>query len=96
MVGGRAGNRAARETKSERKDGTFSRSDFAYDLEADFYVCSGGKELPTPRRMFSSQRQTPTKAGTIIYRASNSIARLARSSPSAAGTLSFVDRTFRP
>jgi transposase len=28
---------------SERKDGTFSRSDFAYDAEADLYVCPGGR-----------------------------------------------------
>src|SRR6516165_8597391 len=31
--------------KSERTDGTFSRSDFAYDPEGNFYVCPGGKEL---------------------------------------------------
>jgi hypothetical protein len=33
--------------KSERMDGTFSRSDFTYDAEADPYVCPGGKELMT-------------------------------------------------
>jgi hypothetical protein len=31
--------------KSERKDGTFSRSEFAYDPEGNLYVCPGGKEL---------------------------------------------------
>src|SRR5580700_10879450 len=29
--------------KSERKDGTFSRSDFAYDAEAKVYVCPAAK-----------------------------------------------------
>jgi IS5 family transposase len=31
--------------KSERKDGTISRSEFAYDPEGNLYVCPGGKEL---------------------------------------------------
>ena len=31
--------------KSERTDGTFSRSDFVFDAERDLYVCPGGKEL---------------------------------------------------
>ena len=31
--------------KSERTDGTFSRSDFAYDPDRNLYVCPGGKEL---------------------------------------------------
>ena len=56
--------------KSERKDGTFSRSDFAYDAERDLYVCRGGKELRKRRCIFSSLRSDATKAGTIIYRAS--------------------------
>src|SRR6202007_2456660 len=29
--------------KSERTDGTFSRSDFVYDPEGNFYVCPGGQ-----------------------------------------------------
>ena len=56
--------------KSERKDGTFSRSDFAYDAERDLHVCRGGKELRKRRCIFSSLRSDATKAGTIIYRAS--------------------------
>jgi transposase len=56
--------------KSERTDGTFSRSDFAYDPEGDLYVCPGGKELRKRRRRFSSLRSEVTKEGTIIYRAS--------------------------
>jgi hypothetical protein len=31
--------------KSERQDGTFSRSDFSYDPEADAYTCPEGKTL---------------------------------------------------
>ena len=31
--------------KAERTDGTFSRSDFAFDPESNLYVCPGGKEL---------------------------------------------------
>jgi hypothetical protein len=47
--------------KSERTDGTFSRSDFAFDTERDLYVCPGGKELRkcrarSPRRARASQR----------------------------------------
>ena len=32
---------------SARKDGTFSRSDFAYDPDQDIYTCPGGKTLRT-------------------------------------------------
>ena len=31
--------------KSERNDGTFSRTDFAYDEKGDAYVCPAGKQL---------------------------------------------------
>jgi transposase len=53
--------------KSERSDGTFSRSDFAYDPEGNFYVCPGGKELKKYHRAFSKPRVGPTKNGTLIY-----------------------------
>jgi transposase len=33
--------------KSARKDGTFSRADFTYDHERDFYSCPGGTALRT-------------------------------------------------
>jgi transposase len=56
--------------KSERTDGTFSRSDFAYDPEGDLYVCPGGKELRKRRRLFKSPRTEVTKEGLILYRAS--------------------------
>jgi hypothetical protein len=42
--------------KSERTDGTFSRSDFAFDTERDLYVCPGGKELRKYRSAFSTPR----------------------------------------
>jgi hypothetical protein len=55
--------------KSERTDGTFSRSDFAYDPESDLYVCPGGKELRKRRRLFSLPRPDVTKEDVILYRA---------------------------
>jgi hypothetical protein len=55
---------------SERKDGTFSRSDFVYDAEVDLYICPGGKELMTYRRAFAASRDGVMKNGTIQYRAS--------------------------
>jgi transposase len=58
--------------KSERTDGTFSRSEFAYDPEGDLYVCPGGKELRKRRRLFTSPRPDVTKEGIILYRASKS------------------------
>ena len=33
--------------KSDRKDGTFSRSDFAFDAAEDVYVCPAGRRLKT-------------------------------------------------
>ena len=42
--------------KSKRTDGTFSRSDFAYDDERNLYVCPGGKELRHYRRQFKRAR----------------------------------------
>ena len=56
--------------KSERTDGTFSRSDFAFDAESNLYVCPGGKELKKYHRTFSKPRGGVTKDGTMIYFAS--------------------------
>ena len=56
--------------KSERTDGTFSRSDFAFDAERDLYVCPEGKELKRYRRAFSTPRDGVRKNDTIGYRAS--------------------------
>ena len=47
---------------SRRKDGTFSRSDFAFDAEANLYRCPGGKTLKTTGRVHDGR--------TILYRAS--------------------------
>jgi Transposase DDE domain/Transposase domain (DUF772) len=52
--------------KSERTDGTFSRSDFAFDPEGNLYVCPAGKELKKYHRSFP-KRDGLTKDGTMIY-----------------------------
>jgi transposase len=56
--------------KSNREDGTFSRSDFAYDQASDLYGCPGGKELKRYRRAFSAPRTHPPPDDTHRYRAS--------------------------
>ena len=53
--------------KTERTDGTFSRSDFAFDPESNLYVCPGGKELRKYHRAFAKPRDGLTKEGTMIY-----------------------------
>ena len=42
--------------KSERTDGTFSRSEFTFDPESNLYVCPGGKELRKDHRAFAKPR----------------------------------------
>ena len=54
--------------KSTRRDGTFSRSDFAYDQEADHYTCPAGKPLHRRRRKLSA-RWADMPVETINYRA---------------------------
>jgi transposase len=49
--------------KSARRDGTFSREDFAYDLERDVYVCPAGKTLTTRGTLVND-------GATLLYRAS--------------------------
>lgn len=56
--------------KSQRNDGTFSRTDFFWDNNADHYQCPAGKLLQRKRRNFKKQRTGITKANTIIYRSS--------------------------
>ncbi len=56
--------------KAERTDGTFSRSDFEWREEENQYVCPAGNTLRSDRRKFSEPRSGVTKAGTIIYRSS--------------------------
>jgi len=47
---------------STRKDGTFSRSDFAYDPDKDLYTCPAGKTLKTTGHLHDGR--------TVLYRAS--------------------------
>jgi hypothetical protein len=56
--------------KGERTDGTFSRSDFDFDEEADHYTCPNDKHLVRYRRKFKQPRSGITKANTINYRSS--------------------------
>jgi len=56
--------------RSERKDGTLSSSEFAWDAQANEYRCPQGHALLSDRRQFSKPRSRITKAGTILYSAS--------------------------
>jgi hypothetical protein len=58
--------------KTQRDDETLSSSDFQWDQQADEYRCPQGKVLRKQRRTFKNLRTHITKAGTIIYRASQS------------------------
>jgi transposase len=49
--------------KSARTDGSFAREDFAYDHEADVYVCPAGKPL-------TSKGTLVNDGATLLYRAS--------------------------
>ena len=49
--------------KSARKDGTFSRDDFAFDHERDIYFCPCGKKLTTTGTLVND-------GATMLYRAS--------------------------
>src|SRR5216684_3696130 len=49
--------------KSARDDGTFSREDFAYNQEADIYVCPAGKVLTSTGTLVND-------GATLLYRAS--------------------------
>jgi transposase len=56
--------------KSQRKDDTFSVSDFQWDADANEYRCPAGSSLRDRRRNFKALRTKITKANTIIYRSS--------------------------
>ena len=56
--GDRTAAREAWSDKTERTDGTFSRSDFAFDPESNLYVCPGGKELKKYHQALSPSRAT--------------------------------------
>ena len=58
--------------KSERGDGTLSRSDFQWDEQANEYRCPEGKALRSDWRTFKNPRDRITKADTIIFRARES------------------------
>jgi len=58
--------------RTQRDDDTLSSSDFQWDEPADEYRCPQGKALRKQRRTFKNLRTHITKAGTIIYRASQS------------------------
>src|SRR5580700_2534735 len=58
--------------KSERSDGTFSRSDFIFDAGSNTYTCPGGKTLQQYRRPFTIPRPGVTKNNMRLYRASQS------------------------
>jgi transposase len=56
--------------RSERKDGTLSSSEFVWDEQANQYRCPQGHALLSDRRQFTKPRDHITKAGTILYSAS--------------------------
>src|SRR5450432_1451635 len=56
--------------KSNRTDGTLSRSDFVFDPERDHYTCPQGKLLVQFHRTYATPRSGITKDGTRLYRAS--------------------------
>ena len=58
--------------KTERKDGTFSSSNFARDEQTNEYRCPERHALRSDRRTFKKPRTRITKADTVIYRSSQS------------------------
>src|SRR5438067_9050322 len=58
--------------KSERTEGTFSRSDFVFDSVSNTYTCPGGKILQQYQRAFTVPRTGVTKNNTKLYRARQS------------------------
>jgi transposase len=55
--------------KSVRRDGTFERADFRYDLSDDSYVCPAGNRLRPRNRNFTQARGDVGQDGFIRYRA---------------------------
>src|ERR687894_406268 len=56
--------------KSERRDATFSRSEFTYDHEADAYTCPAGKQLRLRQKVYRTLRPLVDEDGLMRYRAS--------------------------
>jgi len=55
--------------KSARRDGTFARADFRYDLGDDSYVCPAGNRLRPRNHNFTQSRDDVGQDGFIRYRA---------------------------
>ena len=55
--------------KSERTDGTFSRSDFEWDEKNDQYICPEGQALKQFRRNYSDPNRGQATGGRKKYRA---------------------------
>lgn len=65
--------------KTARKDGSLSIGEFQWAPERNEYVCPEGHALRNDRRQFATPRTRITKAGTVIFRASQAdCARCAR------------------
>jgi transposase len=56
--------------KSGRVDGTFERADFAYDHQADAYLCPAGKQLRQRQKVYREPRALVDEDGLMRYRAS--------------------------
>ena len=56
--------------KSQRSDGTFSRSDFAYDHKRDRYTCPAGKEVRPRQKVYRTERPLIDENGMMRYHAS--------------------------
>ena len=67
--------------KSERTDGTFSRSDFEWDEDNDRYTCPEGQHLLQSRRNYSDPRRKEPKTGRRRYRATKAICDACPSKP---------------
>jgi hypothetical protein len=55
---------------SARRDGTFARADFTYDLNEDHYTCPAGKVLKRRCHYGGRDPDTPHADGFFRYRAS--------------------------
>ena len=56
--------------KSHRRDGTFSRDDFAYDHKRNCYVCPAGKQLRQRQKIYRVPRPFVDEDGMMRYHAS--------------------------
>lgn len=67
--------------KSERKDGTWSRSDFEWDEDNDRYICPEGKYLNRTRQNHPDPRNKQPRTGRRKYRASKYVCDICPSKP---------------